>query len=116
PFQIFDAPSSYWTLLTATTDSAIESQLIERKRAGNPAAGGTLSSSQLSSLRDQVLESLSAFANANADGGLLAIGISSDGTVLGVDHLTETQLSSLCILHIQLRCYRGRSRLHDCSR
>ena len=115
PLEVYEAPDQHWQLLTATTDDTVGSQHFDRKGTGWPDANRKLTANQLSTVREEIVECISAFANANADGGLVIVGISGDGTVVGVDHLDERQLNSLQQLSIQLRCYRGRSKLHDCQ-
>jgi hypothetical protein len=63
---------------------------------------GSVASSDLKSFRDQVRECVSAFANANQDGGLLALGIASTGEVKGLNHLSEEQINSLTRIEQQL--------------
>lgn len=55
--------------------------------------GKYLSKSDHSSVRRHIEETMCGFANAN--GGLLVVGISKYGDILGIDHLTEKQKSSL---------------------
>ena len=52
--------------------------------------------------RVNITECVSAFANANVEGGLLAIGISSAGEVLGICHLTEKQQNSTAALREEM--------------
>jgi predicted HTH transcriptional regulator len=48
---------------------------------------------KLRNVRDQIEECVSAFANAT--GGLLVLGVSSSGAVMGLKHLNEEQLNAL---------------------
>ncbi len=95
PRQLFDDPTTYWHLITATNDEAFESQTTDRKEAGHPDASGRCSQSQLKNVQDAIQHTVSAFANSNRDGGLLVLGVSKTGEVTGIDHLTDDQRTAL---------------------
>lgn len=103
PREIFDAPEKHLDLLTGTLDSTVERQHLDRKEAPRLESHGAVSKKQLSEFMDQVIEVVSGFANANSTGGLLVIGISKHGEVVGVDHLTEENRNRLTSLHLVLR-------------
>lgn len=94
PKEVFEHPDRFWGFLTASTDSEFEGQHFDRKEAGRQNLDGGVGRSQLSNLIDEVTETVSAFANKNREGGLLVLGISSDGKIKGIKHLSETQLNS----------------------
>ena len=95
PRDVFDHPDRHWAFLTTARDEDFEGQHFDRKEAGLIDSGGGTSKSQMDSVRDEIVDTVSAFANANVEGGLLALGISSVGRVKGVDHLKENQLAGL---------------------
>jgi predicted HTH transcriptional regulator len=114
PRSVFDDPHAYWGYLTQPTDDGFEGQHFDRKEAGRPQAGGTISSSALGGLKELVVKTISAFANSNVEGGLLVLGISSGGGIAGIDHLTEDQKNSITNLNTLLRCHAGEVRDFDC--
>jgi len=71
----FESPD--WTLLTAPR---IEGQYFERK---------------VTTDREKLAEAISAFANSNAEGGLIVNGIANDGTVRGLDQFGEAKIQEL---------------------
>jgi hypothetical protein len=110
PKQVYDDPDAYWDFVTVTTDATFEGQHFDRKEAGRPEADGTTHNSKLGGVRNQIEECVSAFANAT--GGLLVLGISSNGAVAGLRHLNESQLNSM--LRFDRLVHHGcQVRLHD---
>ena len=95
PRQVFDDPSSHWTFLTQGSDNDFEGQHFDRKEAGRAGVSVAVIEKQLRDVQDGITKTLSAFANRNIEGGLLVLGIASDGTVSGIDHLSEKQKNSL---------------------
>ena len=96
PRDVFDDPAAYWTFVTVSEDSAFEGQHFDRKEMGRPGTDGKLNRRELKRLRlDEVACTISAFANSNREGGLLVLGIATDGTVAGLEHLDEEQLNAL---------------------
>ena len=93
PKQVYSDPDAHWDFVTVATDASFENQHFDRKEAGRPEADGTAHNSKLKNVRDQIEECVSAFANAT--GGLLVLGVSSTGTVMGMKHLNEEQLNGL---------------------
>ncbi len=91
--SVFSNPSDHIDFLCQKTDSDFEGQHFDRKQAGRPDGNGALSKSQLGSIRELVESTMSGFANA--DGGVLILGIEKSGIVFGVDHLNEGQLNGL---------------------
>jgi predicted HTH transcriptional regulator len=115
PLEIFEHPADHWDLLTAPTDDEFEQQHFDRKEAARDAGGNAISTAQVDRLRDVITETVSAFANANREGGLLVIGISKKGVVLGVGHLTETQRNSITNINNLLSNQSARSTFEDCT-
>lgn len=93
--EVFDDPSSHWTFLTQASDDDFEGQHFDRKVTGQTAASATTLKNQLDKVREEITATISAFANRNIEGGLLVLGIASDGTIDGVDHLSEGQKNGL---------------------
>ncbi len=95
PRHVFENPNLHRAFITSTTDDHFEDQHFDRKEAGQIGADGRLTRSQLSHVIDQVTECVSAFTNSNVEGGLLVLGIASDGRIQGVDHLSESERNSI---------------------
>ena len=93
PKQVFDNPGAHWAFITMAEDAEFEGQHFERKEAGRPETDGTVRNAKLRNVREQLEECISAFANAT--GGLLVLGVSSNGMVTGLKHLSEDQINSL---------------------
>ncbi len=106
--DIFDDPDAFRGLLTATNDGVAERQFLDRKQVPFPSVSGAVLDKDLNRFLDQVVETVSAFANGNRDAGLLVIGIAKDGQILGIDHLTEHQ-------RLRLSNFNGRLRNEYCQ-
>ena len=91
PKEVFEAPSYHWDFLTQGSDDGFEGQHFDRKEAGR----GNADQRGLKNIRNRITETISAFANTNVEGGLLVLGIASDGAVPGIDHLSEQQRNGL---------------------
>lgn len=111
PKEVFDDPARFWSFITSPSDTQFEGQHFDRKEAGRvPPTGGV----NVRALIAEVKECLSAFANANVEGGLLVLGIASDGSVKGVNHLTESQCNSVADIDSYLNNQTTEVKLHDC--
>ena len=110
PRAVYDRPGDHWSFLTQATDDAFEGQHFDRKEAGRQGA-----TTDINRLRQLVTQTISAFANSNRDGGLLVIGIASDGRVTGTKHLSEQQKNSLTNLDQLLRNQATEAKFHDCT-
>jgi predicted HTH transcriptional regulator len=95
PKEVYDHPEQFWDFLTSSNDGAFEGQFFDRKEAGQQRPDGTISAAQLSNVRECIQACISAFANENREGGLLVLGISSEGKVKGIKHISEDQLNNL---------------------
>ncbi len=115
PKEVYDDPGSFWSLLTAEADATFEGQHFDRKEACRPTSGSNVARSQVTNLIEQIQECISAFANANKEGGLLVLGISTDGKIKGVNHLSESQLNSVLDLKTYLLNHAARSKLVECQ-
>jgi predicted HTH transcriptional regulator len=115
PRHVFDNPQATWAFLTQPTDEDVEGQHFDRKEAGRSVPGVSISRSELNGVRELVIKTVSAFANSNVEGGLLILGISSNGEVLGIDHLNENQRNSISNLDVLLRNHAAEVAFHDCQ-
>lgn len=95
PREVFNNPSQYWAFLVVPVDKDFEGQHFDRKEAGRTDANGTVSNAQVGAVIDNIKECISAFSNSNVEGGLLVMGIGSDGAIKGVNHLSEAQRNSI---------------------
>ena len=112
PQEVYDDPDGHWGFLTAFADRDFEGQHFDRKEGSRPRPDGSVSGSDIRTLRDQIVECVSAFANANRDGGLLVVGIASDGSVKGLQHLNENQVNRIMKLDDVLVSHGCHSKLH----
>jgi hypothetical protein len=115
PKEVFTNPDQYWEFITSNSDSDFEGQYFDRKEAGRLDSSGNVSSSQLDKIREQITECVSAFANCNKLGGLLVLGISSQGEVKGINHLVEKQLNRLTNINDLLLNQFTQVKLFDCQ-
>jgi predicted HTH transcriptional regulator len=115
PRQVFDNPPNHWAFLTQASDNDFEGQHFDRKEAGQAGADPTTLKNQLKYVRDEIKETISAFANRNVEGGLLVLGITSDGTVAGVDNLSEEQKNSLTNFATLLHCQAAEAKFYHCT-
>lgn len=115
PQEVFDNPSAYWPFLTAPSDDQFEGQHFDRKQAGSVDSNGRLSIStaQFNGLKQEILETTSAFANSHAIGGLLIIGISSNGEAGGIAHLSEEQKNALTNINGLVLHHAARARIYE---
>lgn len=101
--------------MAAPDDASFEGQYFDRKEACKPGPNGTVPGAQLSKLREDIVECISAFANTNQLGGLVVVGIGKDGTVHGIDHLSDQQRNSLTNLQPLLRNHASQVKFVDCE-
>lgn len=113
--EVFDDPSRHWTFLTQSSDDDFEGQHFDRKVTGQSSVNATTLKNQLDKVRDEITATISAFANRNIEGGLLVLGIASDGTVSGVDHLSEVQKNGLTNFANLLHHQAAELRLYQCA-
>ena len=115
PKQVFDNPENHWSFLTQSSDDDFEGQHFERKEAGQTDVDSARFSRQIQDVRNEITATISAFANSNVKGGLLVLGISSNGTVNGIDHLSEKQRNSLTDLATLLHHQAAEPKLFECE-
>ncbi|MXW32915.1 MAG: transcriptional regulator [Rhodothermaceae bacterium] len=113
PREVYDDPSSYIEFLTEDSDDRFESGHFERKKVNT---GSTKDlQSHLKSLRKGIIKTISAFANSNVEGGLLVLGIATDGSISGINHLSDQQINSLTNFGSLLHNQAAEARLHECN-
>jgi predicted HTH transcriptional regulator len=112
PLEVYNEPEKYWALITAASDDQIEGQHFDRKQAGRIDESGQVTKNSVDTLKDQLIECISAFANAL--GGLIIVGVSKKGEITGINHLQERQLNSLLDFNKSLRNQSAISKMIDC--
>jgi predicted HTH transcriptional regulator len=115
PRDIFEHPVGHWDFLTAPDDTEFEGQYFDRKEAGRVGQNGCVSSSTLTGVLDQITECISAFANTNKSGSLLVVGISSQGEVKGISHLSDNQRSRLTGFNALLSDQAAQAKFFECT-
>jgi hypothetical protein len=70
---------------------------------------------KLDSVLDQITGCISAFANTNKSGSLLVVGISTQGAIKGVNHLSDTQRSRLTGFNDFLSDQAAQAKFFDCN-
>ncbi len=114
PRQVYEDPLSAWSFLTQQKDDEFEGQNFDRKEAGRPKESDP-TGVNINSVKDLVIKTVSAFANNSVEGGLLILGISSRGEVVGIDHLNEGQRNLIMDLNTLLRGHAAVARCYDCQ-
>ncbi len=86
PKQVFDNPLQYLNFLQSAN---FEGQFFDWKeaRVNNP--------NQISTLKRQIKEGISAFANSNREGGLIVLGIADGGIIKGTQHIDEITMNNI---------------------
>ena len=115
PRAVYEDPASHWAFLTQPSDDSFEGQHFDRKEAGQRTSDAKRLGNQLRQLREGITETISGFANSNVEGGLLVIGIASNGDVEGINHLTEEQKNSLTNIGNLLHNQAAEAKLHGCA-
>lgn len=113
PRIAFDAFDQHLSKFTVKTDAEIEGQYFDRKEIPVP-QNGNVPQSAIRDIKEAIQETVSAFANSNADGGLLVIGISKTGEIRGLNHLTDTQKADISNIGHLLRHSSALVRWCDC--
>jgi predicted HTH transcriptional regulator len=114
PRAVFDDPADHWAFLTQPRDDDFEGQHFDRKEAGQVGIDASSLKKQLRTVREEITATISAFAQKNRTGGCLVLGISSNGDVSGIDHLTEEQRNSLTDVGSLLHHQAAEVKCHDC--
>lgn len=114
PRIVFENFTQHLPRFTVATDADIEDQCFDRKVIPRP-PNGNVSSKIIRDIKNQIQETVSAFANTNPEGGLLVIGISKTGEVHGINHLTDQQRNDISHIGQLLRNHSAAVRWHDCT-
>lgn len=113
PDEVFNQPNQYWDFITLRNDSQIEGQHFDRKQAGQMGANGTATPNSVSKLQDEIIECVSAFANR--EGGLIIVGVTKTGDLIGINHLQDNQLQSITSINQLLRNQSSKTKYVDCA-
>jgi len=96
PKDIFDNPDGYLDFLSLKNDRDFENQYFDRKEAPRKGNNGSVRDQEINSFKtEKIIPTLSGFANQNHLGGLLILGITTGGDLVGLNHLTENQINSI---------------------
>jgi predicted HTH transcriptional regulator len=114
PRAAFEGFGQYLSRFTATSDADVEDQFFDRKEVPRP-QNGNVSVQTMRDIKEQIKETVSAFANSNALGGLLVLGISRNGDVRGLNHLTDPQRIDLSTIGNMLRNTSAKVHWEDCT-
>ena len=106
PKQVFDNPSQYLDFLKSAN---FEGQFFDWKEAR------VSNSNQISTLKKQIKECISAFANSNREGGLVALGIADGGIIKGTQHVDETTMNNILQVTRDLKSHATQTREVDLS-
>ncbi|HEY9902639.1 MAG TPA: RNA-binding domain-containing protein [Candidatus Sericytochromatia bacterium] len=115
PREVFEHPGGHWNSITASVDTDFEGQYFDRKEAGRTGQNGCVSSNELTRVVEQITECISAFANTNKSGSLLIIGISSQGEIKGISHLSDSQRSRLTGFNSVLSDQAAQAKFFECT-
>ncbi|NEP58070.1 MAG: transcriptional regulator [Symploca sp. SIO2G7] len=115
PREVFEHPMGHWDFLTVPDDTKFEGQYFDRKEAGRIGENGHLYKGDLKDVMKQITECISAFANTNKSGSLLVIGISSQGEVKGISHLSDNQRSTLTGFNSLLSDQAAQAKFCECT-
>jgi len=115
PNEVYNNPENYISFLTTASDNDFENQFFDRKEVGrvNNNNINTVSKSTIDNVISQIKECVSAFANA--EGGLLVLGVSSNGVIKGLLHLLESQINRITSLNQLLRCHTLSYKFFSCK-
>ena len=86
PKEVFNTPLQYLDFLQSND---FEGQYFERKEVRID------TNNQINTLKDKIMQCISAFANSNRAGGLLVLGIADDGTLKGTQHVDEQTINRI---------------------
>ncbi len=106
PKDVFDHPEQYWKFITAASDDKFEGQHFDRKEAGYVNDQRQFDEKSLKDVKNRIIEGISGFANENREGGLLVLGVSTNGEVKGINHLT---------VFSELKNHAASTRIVDCQ-
>jgi predicted HTH transcriptional regulator len=114
PRTVFENFAQHLSRFKAATDADVEDQFFDRKEIPKP-PNGNVSQNVIRGIKEQIRETVSAFANTNPEGGLLILGISKTGDLRGINHLTDLQRNELSNIGQLLRNHAASVRLEECT-
>ncbi len=94
PKEVFDNPLEHLNFLQSAD---FERQYFDRKEIGST------DRNHIRSLKNNIKECISGFANWNKAGGLLVLGITDDGTLKGTQHIGEQKINNILQVTRDLR-------------
>lgn len=115
PREVFEHPENHWDFLTMNSDADFEGQHFDRKEAGRKKADGLVDRSTIHNLVGEITECVSAFANSNKIGGLLALGISKHGEIKGFSHLSDEHRNGITNISAMLANQAASARFFSCQ-
>lgn len=86
PEEIFDNPLPHLEFFQSPN---FEGQYFDRKEIRID------TKNQINTLKESIIQCISAFANRNRAGGLLVLGIADDGTIKGTQHVDEQTMNNI---------------------
>ncbi|MCY4532211.1 MAG: putative DNA binding domain-containing protein [Gammaproteobacteria bacterium] len=94
--NVYADPASHVDFITVDEDIGFEGQHFDRKQASRTNTNGAVTRNEYEKIKELIESTMSAFANA--DGGLLVLGVTKTGDIAGLDHLNENQINGLLSL------------------
>ena len=91
--SVYDDPERHLNFITVADDNVFEGQHFDRKEALRADANGALTGQECRKIKELIESTMSAFANA--DGGVLVLGVTNTGEIAGLDHASEDQINGL---------------------
>jgi len=114
PNAVFEKFAEHLGRFTARSDAEVEDQFFDRKEIPRP-VHGNVPQAAMREIKEHIKATVSAFANTNAEGGLLVLGISKTGEIRGINHLTDAQRNELSNIGQLLRHHSAKVRWHECT-
>lgn len=114
PRAVFESFKSHLDYFTQASDADVENQFFDRKDVPRP-RNGNVSVQGMRDIKEEIKATVSAFANSNAVGGLLVLGIAKNGEVHGLSHLTDSQRTDISNIGQMLRNTSAKVHWEDCS-
>ena len=107
PKEVFENPEKFLSHLQSPN---LEGQYFERKEVRVD------TKTQRDSIKDEIIQVISGFANYNRDGGLLVLGITNDGTISGLNHIEEQVFNGIVqAKEHRLKCHSTQPKELDCQ-
>ena len=107
PREVYDNPNAHWSFITSLDDGDFEGQHFDRKEAGRRGSHD--------GVKGLITKTVSAFANKNREGGLLVLGVASNGSVKGINHIPDNQRNPLTSIDQLLTNQNAECKFHPCQ-